>query len=77
MKLKANLILLAVTAIWGVTFAVQRATMEYIGPYTFNGLRFVLGGMSLLPIIFLMQRRQENNGQKNGRLPSKCMQAFL
>jgi drug/metabolite transporter (DMT)-like permease len=31
--------------------------MEYVGPFTFNGIRFILGSLSLLPLI--MYRRRE------------------
>lgn len=46
-------------AIWGFAFVAQRAGMEFIGPFTFNGIRFLLGSLSLLPLIFWMKSRQE------------------
>ena len=46
--------LLALTAlIWGVAFVAQSAGMEYVGPFTFNGVRSLLGAVTLLPLIFL------------------------
>jgi len=41
-------------AIWGFAFVAQRAGMDYIGPFTYNGIRFLLGSISLLPLIFRM-----------------------
>lgn len=48
--------LLLTAAIWGFAFTAQRAGMEYVGPFTFNGVRFALGTLSLLPLLFLMPR---------------------
>ncbi|MDR1362566.1 MAG: DMT family transporter [Spirochaetaceae bacterium] len=53
-------ILLGLTAcIWGFAFTAQRVSMDYIGPFTYNGIRFLLGGFILLPLIAL-------RGEKSG-----------
>ncbi len=57
--LKSNLLLLLAAAIWGFAFVAQRVGMDYMGPFTFNGIRFVLGSMSLLPLIFYFRSRQQ------------------
>ncbi len=49
--LKANALLLLTAAIWGFAFVAQRKGMEYIGPFTFNAVRFTLGGLSLVPLL--------------------------
>jgi len=51
----ADLLLLLVALIWGFGFVAQRAGMEHIGPYAFNGIRFLLGGLCLIPLVLLMQ----------------------
>ncbi|MEN8189489.1 MAG: DMT family transporter [Thermodesulfobacteriota bacterium] len=51
-SLRADFLLLVTAAIWGVSFVAQRVGMEYLGPFTFNGLRFGLGSLSLLPLIY-------------------------
>ncbi len=38
-------------AIWGFAFVAQRVAMNYMGPFTFNGVRFALGTLSLLPFL--------------------------
>jgi drug/metabolite transporter (DMT)-like permease len=48
-----NLALLLIALIWGVGFVPQRLGMEYVGPAAFNGMRFLLGALSLLPVLFL------------------------
>jgi drug/metabolite transporter (DMT)-like permease len=53
---KDDSLLLLTAAIWGFAFVAQRAGMEYIQPFTFNGVRFALGSLSLLPLIFILRR---------------------
>ncbi len=56
--LKADFYLLLTAVIWGFAFVAQRAGMEHVGPFTFNGVRFVLGALSLLPLLYLNFRRR-------------------
>ncbi len=56
--IKADILLLATATIWGLAFVAQRVGMDYVGPFTFNGVRFALGGLSLLPLILLLGKRQ-------------------
>jgi drug/metabolite transporter (DMT)-like permease len=51
--LKADSLLLLTAAIWGFAFVAQRVGMQHIGPFLFNGIRFALGSLSLLPLIYL------------------------
>jgi len=46
----ADFLLLVTALVWGFGFVAQRAGMEYVGPFTFNGIRFLLGGICLLPL---------------------------
>lgn len=56
--LKSDLILLFVSAIWGFAFVAQRAGTFYYGPFTFNGIRFLLGCFFLIPFIYLSYRNR-------------------
>ena len=47
--LRDDFLLLATSAIWGLAFVAQRVGMEHVGPFTFNGVRFALGSLSLVP----------------------------
>ena len=50
--LKYELLLLMVSIIWGSTFVAQQIGMQKgLGPMTFNGLRFALGCLVLVPVI--------------------------
>jgi drug/metabolite transporter (DMT)-like permease len=48
-RFRADLILFLVALIWGSAFAVQRVATYYFDAFTFNGLRFLLGGLILFP----------------------------
>jgi drug/metabolite transporter (DMT)-like permease len=54
--LRADLLLLLTACIWGFAFVAQRTGMEYMGPFTFNGVRFLLGSFSLVPLALLRCR---------------------
>ena len=55
MKLK-NALLLALTAfIWGTAFVAQSVGMDYIGPFTFNGIRSFIGALTLVPCILVQK----------------------
>ena len=51
MRLKADLTLLLVSVLWGSAFVFQRIVGEQGGVYYFNGMRFLLGALILLPFI--------------------------
>ncbi len=66
---KSDFILLFVATIWGFAFVAQRMGMDHVGPFTFNGLRFVLGCLSLLPIIYF-QRNSPSAKTNTGLIKS-------
>jgi drug/metabolite transporter (DMT)-like permease len=45
-------LLMTTAAIWGFAFVAQRVGMDHIGPFTYNGIRFLLGGVVLVPVAF-------------------------
>jgi len=51
-------------AIWGFAFVAQRAGMEHLGPFTFNAVRFAVGGIVLLPLVMMRGRRDAAAGSK-------------
>jgi drug/metabolite transporter (DMT)-like permease len=50
-------LLLLTALIWGLGFVAQREGMSYVGPFTYNAVRFALGGVSLVPLILIRARR--------------------
>lgn len=59
-KFLGNLALLITALIWGLSFVAQREGMEHIGPFTFNAVRSILGGFSLLPVIAWIKLSQSD-----------------
>ena len=55
-KATGNIILLLTALIWGSSFVAQTTGMEHVQPFTFMGIRTMLGGLVLIPVI-LIQRR--------------------
>ncbi len=47
--------------IWGFAFVAQRSGMEFVGPFTFNAVRFTLGGISLIPLLLINRKRKFKN----------------
>jgi drug/metabolite transporter (DMT)-like permease len=48
--LKGDCLLLLTAMIWGSAFVAQKAGMEHVGPFIFNGVRFGLGALVLTPV---------------------------
>lgn len=54
--LRADLLMLITALIWGSAFVAQRMGMDSIGPYLYSGLRFTLGTLVLLPVVYFLSR---------------------
>ena len=54
--MRGNFILLFVAMIWGAAFVAQKTGMDYVGAFTFNGVRFALGALSLIPLIYFFSK---------------------
>lgn len=64
-QIKGSLILLLTATIWGIAFVAQSAGMDYIGPFTFNSIRSVMGGLVLIPVVLLLNKREKKNKSEN------------
>ncbi len=53
----SDVLLLLTAAIWGFAFTAQRAGMDYIGPFLYTGIRFLLGALVLAPLWVLRSRK--------------------
>lgn len=58
-----NLLLLLTAFIWGSAFVAQSVGMGYLGPFTFNSIRSIMGGIALLPVIFVQRRKADRPGE--------------
>lgn len=56
-KMQSNILLLLTAIIWGSAFVAQKSGMDYIEPFTFNGIRTFIGGLVLIPVIMVMSKK--------------------
>ncbi len=56
-----SIILLFLTAIiWGFAFVAQKVGSQFVGAFTFNGIRFALGAISMFPVIFFFEKEKKD-----------------
>jgi drug/metabolite transporter (DMT)-like permease len=67
-RLGSDLALLGTAIIWGSTFVVQRLAANQVGPFLFNGLRFLLGAAVLLPFVLARGERTTRTERRGGTL---------
>lgn len=81
-RIKSSLMLALTSLIWGAAFVAQSVGMEYVGPFTFNAARFIIGGIVLVPCIFFLGRSSEgvesgqDEGEKRARFKTGVIGGF-
>ena len=48
--------------LWGSTFVAQSVGMDYIGPFTYSGVRNLIGALFLVPIVLIINAIQKKHG---------------
>ena len=61
-RLQGTLILALAALVWGISFVSQSESMNFIEPNTFNGIRTLLGCISLLPVIYVIDMQKKKKG---------------
>ena len=61
-RLKADLLIVLVTLIWGTTFVAQNLAMQSLGPSMFTGIRFLIGAVVVSPFAVMEWRRLKASG---------------
>ena len=65
---KSPALLFLTAVVWGVAFVAQSVGMDYVGPFTFNCIRCLIGAVVLVPCIwFLDGWKQRSDGASCGR----------
>ena len=62
--MKNNILLVLTALIWGCAFVAQSVGMDFVGPFTFNMARFLIGAIVLLPVIWFMDRQRKTSAEK-------------
>lgn len=65
-QMRNSLLLLLTAFIWGVAFVAQSVGGEQVGCFTFNGIRSLIGGVVLIPVILFLdaQKKKELGEEK-------------
>lgn len=66
-RFRSIMILFTAAIVWGFAFIAQRISGDSLGSFTYNGLRFLLGALSLIPVIFLFEKQEENKDVRDTR----------
>ena len=56
--LKNSLLLLLAAIIWGIAFVAQSVGMDYVGGFTFNAVRSLIGSAVLVPLILILGQKK-------------------
>ena len=70
MKPKNTCMLLLTALIWGTAFVAQSVGMDYVQPFTFNGIRSLIGALTLIPVILITDRttgKKEDTSKESKR----------
>lgn len=73
--MKYRFFLILTAFFWGCAFVAQRVGMDHIGPFGFNGVRFWVGALAVLPLVWWLRRTSTDVYQKPPawlRLPVAC-----
>ena len=64
-QLKSALLLLLAAVIWGSAFVAQSVGAELVPPFTFNAVRYIMGGAILAPLSILIRRFSREQAQRH------------
>lgn len=70
-QIVGTIMLLTAAIVWGFAFVAQKVSMDAIGPFTFNGTRYLLGCVSLIPIIMIRSKQGITSSSEDGKTPLK------
>lgn len=72
-KIISAFMLILIPMIWGFAFVAQRVGAESLGAFYFNGIRFALGALSLIPVIFIFEREKADKAKFKRTFFAACI----
>lgn len=76
-KITASIILLITAIIWGFAFIAQILGGDHVDAFTFNGIRFTLGGLLLIPLYLIAERKAKETREVKRARSKKTLVAAL
>ena len=64
-SIRGSLLLLFGSVIWGAAFAAQRMGMDHLGPFSFTWIRMLLGGIVMIPVSLILEKKTKDTGKNN------------
>lgn len=74
---KGIVFLVTAAVVWGFAFVAQRLGADHVGAFTFNGARFLLGTLSLIPVILLFEKNEHDDAKMKTTLISGAVAGVL
>lgn len=71
------MLLLLTAAIWGFAFVAQRVGAQYVEAFTFNGIRFALGAISLIPLIIYFDKKKKTQYRNDNPVELSAYQSII
>ncbi len=76
--INSEILLFLAAIVWGFAFVAQKIGMESIGPMAYNGIRFLLGSASLLPVIYFFDKKTNSkHSSKQELLKAGIISGFV
>lgn len=75
--MRSNILLVVTALIWGLSFVAQSVGMDYVGPFTFIAVRTLLGGVILIPVVYLMKGLKRKEHTKEKQVPENRKMLYL
>ncbi|MBR5011190.1 MAG: EamA family transporter, partial [Clostridia bacterium] len=73
-----SILILFITAlVWGFAFPFQRIASDYISTFWFNGIRFLVGAVSLIPVVLIFERGKLSKREWKKLLLSSALCGFI
>ena len=63
-NVKGNIFLILAALVWGCSLVAQKAGLRYMDPFTFTAIRFLAGGLLMLPFVKAAERRKKERGEE-------------
>lgn len=60
-KLLSSVFLFTAAVVWGFAFVAQKFGADSVSPFYFNGIRFIVGALALLPVVLLFEREKKDH----------------
>lgn len=73
LSIKSMILLVLTALIWGMAFVAQSVGMNYIGPFTFNCIRSIMGGLVLIPCILFFDKREKGEAKQGKKEDTKTL----